>query len=119
MPDAPEALVAAEPLPPRLLQETASMFGMLSATVRLHILWLLVGGECDVGTLAEYTGQSMATVSHHLGKLKLAGMVQAHRHGKHKVYVVADPQIADIVRIAIGARLELEHSRQRGRRVSR
>jgi DNA-binding transcriptional ArsR family regulator len=109
----------AEPLPPRLLQETASMLGMLSATVRLHILWLLVGGECDVGTLAEYTGQSMATVSHHLGKLKLAGLVQARRHGKRQVYVVADPQIVDVVRTAIGARLEPERPGQRGRRVSR
>lgn len=119
MPDAPEATAVAEPLSPRLLQETASMFGMLSATVRLHILWLLAVGECDVGTLAEHTGQTMATVSHHLGKLKLAGLVEARRHGKRQVYVVADPHIVDVVGIAIGRRLGLERSGQRGRRVSR
>ena len=104
MPDAPEAPTVAEPLPPRLLQETASTFGMLSATARLHILWLLAVGDCDVGTLAEQTGQSMATVSHHLGKLKLAGLVGARRHGKRQVYVVADPHIVDVVRIAVGRR---------------
>jgi DNA-binding transcriptional ArsR family regulator len=106
-------------LPPRLLQETASMFGMLSASVRLHILWLLAVGECDVGTLAEHTGQSMATVSHHLGKLKLAGLVEARRHGKHQVYVVADPHIVDVVRIAVGTRLEVQGPHSRGLRVSR
>ena len=119
MPDAPEVAAFAEPLPPRLLQDTAAMFGLLSATVRLHILWLLAGGDCDVGTLAEHTGQSMATVSHHLGKLKLAGLVEARRHGKRQVYVIADPHIVDIVRIAIGRRTEPERPYQRGRRVSR
>lgn len=119
MPDALETAVVAEPLPPRLLQETASMFGMLSATVRLHILWLLAVGECDVGTLADHTGQSMATVSHHLGKLKLAGLVEARRRGKHQVYVVADPHVVDVVRIAVDTRLELESPAQGGRRVSR
>lgn len=118
MPDAPEARAVAEHLPPRLLQDTAAMFGLLSATVRLHILWLLASGDSDVGTLAEHTGQSMATVSHHLGKLKLAGLVEARRHGKRQIYVVADPHIVDIVRIAIGRRLELERPSQRGRRAS-
>ena len=108
MPDAPEAPTVAEPLPPRLLQETASTFGMLSATVRLHILWLLAVGDCDVGTLAEQTGQSMATVSHHLGKLKLAGLVGARRHGKRQVSCRRQCR-----------RPEAERPHQRGRRVSR
>ena len=102
----PDIDAVAEPLPPRVLQETASMFGMLSAAVRLHILWLLAGGGCDVGTLAQQTGQSMATVSHHLGKLKLAGLVQARRHGKRQVYVVSDPHIVDVLGIAVGRRLD-------------
>jgi DNA-binding transcriptional ArsR family regulator len=52
---------------------------MLSATARLHIMWLLAAGECDVSTLADQVGQSVATVSHHLAKLKLAGLVRAAR----------------------------------------
>jgi DNA-binding transcriptional ArsR family regulator len=81
------------------------MFGMLSATVRLHIMWLLAAGERDVGTLAEETGQSMATVSHHLGKLKLGGFVQACRHGQRQVYVVTDAHAAAVVRLAFDDRL--------------
>lgn len=75
------------------------MFAMLATPVRVHILWLLADGGQDVGTLAENTGQTLATVSHHLGKLKLAGLVRDQRDGKRRVYVAADP---DVVELALG-----------------
>jgi DNA-binding transcriptional ArsR family regulator len=87
-----------------VIQDAAAMFAMLSATVRLHILWLLSLGARDVGTLAEETGQTMATVSHHLGKLKLGGFVSARRDGRRQVYVTSNALSADLVRIAIGDR---------------
>ncbi|WP_284740414.1 ArsR/SmtB family transcription factor [Amycolatopsis sp. RTGN1] len=90
-----------EPLPPELLQDAAASFGLLSATVRLHLLWLLSQAEHDVGTLADATGQSVATVSHHLGKLKLAGLVRARRSGKHQIHYVDDPHVARLVQLAI------------------
>jgi DNA-binding transcriptional ArsR family regulator len=86
----------------RLLEETAGMFAMLSAAVRLHIVWLLAAGDRDVGTLAEQTGQSMATVSHHLSKLKLAGFVHARRQGRRQLYVLSNTQVGDVARLAIG-----------------
>ena len=92
---------------PQLLQETAGTFGMLSSTVRLHLVWLLADGERDVGTLAEEVGQSVPTVSHHLAKLKLAGLVHARREGKRQVYVVDDPHLVDIVRLAVEHHREL------------
>ncbi|SFW86467.1 DNA-binding transcriptional regulator, ArsR family [Amycolatopsis australiensis] len=97
MPAPPEP----SPLPPDLLQDAAAVFGLLSATVRLHLLWLLALGERDVGTLADETGQSVATVSHHLGKLKLAGLVRAHRQGKHQIHYVDDPHVVEMVRLAV------------------
>ena len=105
MPTTP-ATATTTPLPARLLQDAASMFALLSATVRLHILWELTRGDRDVGTLAATTGQSLATVSHHLSKLKLAGVVRAHRQGKRMVYVIADPDVVAVVRLAIDGRLE-------------
>jgi len=90
-----------DPLPPELLQDAAATFGLLSASVRLHLLWLLSQAEHDVGTLAEATGQSVATVSHHLGKLKLAGLVRARRSGKHQIHYVDDPHVAHLVQLAI------------------
>ena len=113
MPPKNAAASTGDRLPPRVLQDTASMFALLSATVRLHILWLLAVGDRDVGTLAQETGQSVATVSHHLGKLKLAGLVRAHRHGKHHVYVATDPDVLEVIRLAIGGHLERSQPRRR------
>jgi DNA-binding transcriptional ArsR family regulator len=90
-----------DPLPADLLQRTAATFGMLSATARLHIVWLLAEGERDVGTLAGELGQSVATVSHHLAKLKLAGLVRSRRDGKRQIYLVDDPHVVEIVQLAV------------------
>ena len=110
----PTPTATTPPLSARLLQDAASMFA-LSATVRLHILWELTHGDRDVGTLAATTGQSIATVSHHLSKLKLAGVVRAHRHGKRMVYVIADPDVVAVVRLAINGRLEQSDAGKRAR----
>ncbi|GDY31595.1 ArsR/SmtB family transcription factor [Gandjariella thermophila] len=91
-----------EPLAPDLLQQVAGTFGMLSATARLQIVWLLATGERDVGTLAAEVGQSVATVSQHLAKLKLAGLVRARREGRRQVYLVENPQVVELVRLAVG-----------------
>ena len=108
---------AAEALPESVLQDTAALFGLMSASVRLHLLWLLSIGEHDVGSLAEITGQSLATVSHHLGKLKLAGLVHAQRLGRRRVYVLSDADAAAMVRLAITRRLEPVLSSDRRRRA--
>lgn len=108
----------APPLSPELLQAASGTFGLLAATVRLHLVWLLAEGERDVGTLAENTGQTVATVSHHLAKLKLAGLVRVRREGKHRVYFVDDPHVVEIVQLAIRHHVELEDS-QPARRGSR
>jgi DNA-binding transcriptional ArsR family regulator len=73
-----------------------------SCSARLHIVWLLAQGESDVGTLAERTGGSLQTVSQHLAKLKLAGLVESRREGRHHVYLVADPNLVTIVHQMIG-----------------
>lgn len=86
---------------PEVVQDAAATFGLLSATVRLQLIWLLGESERDVGTLAEQLGHSVATVSHHLGKLKLAGLVRARREGKHQIYYVDDTRIVDLVQLAL------------------
>jgi DNA-binding transcriptional ArsR family regulator len=108
-----------EPIPPDLLQEVAGAFGMLSATVRLQIMWLLAAGERDVGTLAAEIGQSIATVSHHLAKLKLAGLVAVRREGRRQVYLIADAHVAETVQRTVEHYTELRAVPRRGRRRSR
>ena len=94
-----------------VLQETAGVFAMLSAPIRVQILLLLGLGGRDVGTLASETGETMATVSHHLGKLKLAGLVNVQRHGRRRVYVATDSEVIDVVRAIIASRQHLPQAR--------
>ena len=89
-------------LPPEVLQHAAATFGLLASTMRLHIVWLLAQGEADVGTLAERTGGTLQTVSQHLAKLKLAGLVESRREGRRIVYLVADPNLVIIVHQMVG-----------------
>jgi DNA-binding transcriptional ArsR family regulator len=90
------------PLEPDLLQDVAAVFGLLSATARLQIMWLLTGGPRDVGTLAAALGQPVAAVSQHLAKLKLGGLVRSHRRGRHQVYAVHDAVVGEVVRLVVG-----------------
>ncbi|MDT3442595.1 MULTISPECIES: metalloregulator ArsR/SmtB family transcription factor [unclassified Pseudofrankia] len=117
MPHDRSAQPPSDALPLDLLQDTAATFGLLSATVRLHIVWLLAAGERDVGTLADEVGQSVATVSHHLAKLRLAGLVRARREGKRQVYLVDDPHVVEIVQRAVRHHDDLRDSPARRRRA--
>ena len=94
----------ATPLPPDRLHDVASIFGVLGATARLQILWLLSAGPRDVGTLAAELDQSVTAVSQHLAKLKLSGLVRAHRQGRHQIYVVDDAVVAEAVTRIVASR---------------
>lgn len=117
MPTADRPQTSSDAVPPDVLQDSAATFALLAATVRLHIMWLLASGERDVGTLATETGQTVATVSQHLGKLKLAGLVRSRREGKRQIYLVDDPHVVDIVQLTIGHHSELRTTPARRRRA--
>jgi DNA-binding transcriptional ArsR family regulator len=90
-----------------LLADAAETFSMLSSPIRLHLLWLLAGGAQDVGSLAEAVGASVATVSQHLGKLRLSDLVTARRAGKYQVYEVDDPHVITLVQQALDHHADL------------
>ncbi|MBM7784531.1 ArsR/SmtB family transcription factor [Tenggerimyces flavus] len=85
-----------EPTSPQL-KAAAETFALLAAPTRLHIVWLLARHEYDVGTLAEHTGASVAAVSQHLAKLRLASLVAARRDGRRQIYAVEDPHVLTLV----------------------
>jgi DNA-binding transcriptional ArsR family regulator len=88
---------------------------MLAATARLQIVWLLAAGERDVGTLATEVGQTIPAVSQHLAKLKLAGLVRARREGRRQVYLVDDPHVVELVKVAVEHHNKLRASASRRR----
>ncbi|MFD4676977.1 ArsR/SmtB family transcription factor [Lentzea sp. NPDC058450] len=93
---------AANPLPPpeptpAQLRSAADTFSLLASPVRLHLVWLITHGSYDVGTLAEHVGIGIATVSQHLAKLRLAGVITARRDGRRQLYAVDDPHVLSLV----------------------
>ncbi|TWE11924.1 ArsR/SmtB family transcription factor [Rudaeicoccus suwonensis] len=80
------------------LQAAAATFDLLSVPSRLHLVWILAGGEYDVSTLAELTDASVPATSQHLSKLRAAGVVSSRRHGRRQLYQVDDPHVQSILR---------------------
>ncbi|WP_405981936.1 ArsR/SmtB family transcription factor [Streptomyces sp. NBC_00158] len=83
------------------LTEAAAVFALLSDTTRLHLLWLLTREESDVGSLAERCTASRTAVSQHLAKLRLAGLVETRREGRHVFYRLGDGHLRRLVTEAL------------------
>jgi DNA-binding transcriptional ArsR family regulator len=97
MSESPAADDAIPQLTAPQLRAAADTFAMLSTPTRLHLAWLLARHEYDVGTLAEQTGATVAAVSQHLAKLRIAGLVTARREGRRQIYAVEDPHVLTLV----------------------
>jgi DNA-binding transcriptional ArsR family regulator len=85
-----------EPTKPQLAS-ASDTFGLLSSPARLHVLWLAAHHTYDVTALAERTGLGLATMSQHLAKLRLAGLISARREGRRHIYTVDDPHVLTLV----------------------
>ncbi|MEW2584870.1 ArsR/SmtB family transcription factor [Streptomyces virginiae] len=83
------------------LAEAAAVFALLSDATRLHLLWLLAQEESDVGSLAEHCPASRTAVSQHLAKLRLAGLVETRREGRHVFYRLSDGHLRRLVTEAL------------------
>ncbi|MEU5863755.1 MULTISPECIES: metalloregulator ArsR/SmtB family transcription factor [unclassified Nonomuraea] len=88
--------------PAEVLAEAAAAFALLASPPRLHIVWALAQGECDVSGLAERVGGALPAVSQHLAKLKLAGLVRSRREGRRVVYLIDDEDVVATVRGLVG-----------------
>jgi DNA-binding transcriptional ArsR family regulator len=64
----------------------AEMLKALGDPIRLRIIDALRAGPKNVGDLAEMLKTEIATVSHHLGILHTAGLLDREKQGRHKVY---------------------------------
>jgi DNA-binding transcriptional ArsR family regulator len=75
----------------------AEVLGLLADPTRLALLRLLAEGEQDVNTLAAQVSASRSSVSQHLGRLRLAGLVQVRRDGRRMVYRVVSDHLSGLV----------------------
>ena len=70
---------------------------LLADETRLRIVWNLLHGEHHVNALAAHLGLQPAAISHHLAKLRLAGVVRTRRDGNRIFYASGDHRIERLV----------------------
>ena len=102
VPVAPLALDRADDLAGDTADETAKdlaeLFRLLSDETRLRILLLLHRRhELNVRTLCQVLEQSQPAVSHHLALLRIAGLIDRRRDGKHNYYRLMPSRFAEFI----------------------
>jgi DNA-binding transcriptional ArsR family regulator len=95
----------AAPQPPTSAQVEAAVTAlrMLADPTRLRLLWLLGTGEYDVASLTAAVGAARPSVSQHLAKLRLAGLVTMRRDGRRAVYAARGGHVRRLVTEVLAA----------------
>jgi len=70
--------------------ECAQIMKVLSDPNRIKIIRALISGTLNVSTISSRTELSVHRISHHLGRMRLSGLVQSTREGRSIVYRIAD-----------------------------
>jgi len=77
------------PISEQAVRDLSQVFKLLSDETRLRILlYLAQAGELHVTDLCGRLSQSQPAVSHHLALLRVSGLIEARRDGKHNFYSV-------------------------------
>jgi ArsR family transcriptional regulator, zinc-responsive transcriptional repressor len=74
---------------------------LLADETRLRIIWNLLHGEHSVNELADHLSMQAAAVSHHLARLRLAGVVTTRREGNRIFYAAHDDHVEALVQEAL------------------
>lgn len=78
------------------------VFKALADPTRREILELLARGDMTAGEIAERFPVAFASVSHHLGVLRDAGLVASEREGQHIRYRLNTTVYQEVVRYLVG-----------------
>ena len=80
--------------------DMAEMLKTLAHPVRLCIVrGLLEKGECNVTYMQSCLGTPQSTISQHLQKLRLAGMIEGRRNGLEIYYRVCDDKVKVLMNV--------------------
>jgi DNA-binding transcriptional ArsR family regulator len=81
-----------------VVKDLAQLFKLLADETRLRILDMLgARKELCVKDLWERLGQSQPAVSHHLGLLRMAGLVDTRHEGKHIYYRIHQERLDELM----------------------
>src|SRR5262245_45305951 len=91
-------LTALPPVSEQAVRDLAQVFKLLSDETRLRILlYLAQNGELHVTDLCNRLGQSQPAVSHHLALLRVSGLIESRREGKHNFYSVRTDHFGELL----------------------
>src|SRR3978361_2196032 len=90
------------------LRELVQVARLLSDETRLRIIFYLAqNGELHVTDLCERLGQSQPAVSHHLALLRVSGLIEPRREGKHNFYSIRTDAFGELLVNALAAAGEM------------
>ena len=80
------------------VRDLCQIFKLLADETRLRILiYLAREGELNVTELCERLQQSQPAVSHHLALMRVAGIIEPRRDGKHNYYSVRPEHFQELM----------------------
>ena len=67
-------------------RKVAALLAAVAEPTRLRVLWQLAKGPEHVGNLADLVGIKMVNMSHHLGVMRQAGVLEDEKDGRRVIY---------------------------------
>jgi len=90
---------------PQELKDLVEFFKVLSDETRLKILQYLANqSELHVRALCELLKQSQPAVSHHLALLRMVGLIECRRDGKHNYYHLVPSRFREVQETLTGSK---------------
>lgn len=82
-----------------IYNEAAQILRVLAHPVRLCIVkGLLDKGECNVSYMQSCLSEPQSTISQHLQKLKMAGIIESRRSGLEIYYKVSNDRVRELIK---------------------
>jgi DNA-binding transcriptional ArsR family regulator len=94
-------------------EQIADTMFALSSPVRVRLLGCLMTAPHNVSELMQATGLEQSAVSHQLRVLRDHGLVTAQRHGRQRVYAIADEHVVSLLDAARQHALRRDSSQPR------
>lgn len=92
------------PLAEGTARDLVQLFKLLADETRVRILhYLMQRDELNVRTLCKLLEQSQPAVSHHLALLRVAGLIECRRDGKHNFYHLVPRRVQQYLDLLFGA----------------
>jgi ArsR family transcriptional regulator len=98
------SLASVVSLPDNVAGEVVDCFKLFADVTRIRIIhFLMQQEELNVRDLCKLLGQSQPAVSHHLALLRVGGLIQARRDGKHNYYRILSKRFQKLMEMLFSA----------------